>query len=89
MNDMRFKASWGLSALEGIVRGNVDDLRDSYIPSYVYYGVKDPKSLAMHIASDPLNCVAIGTGIALRSLDMLHNGEIFTYANIASNMAKR
>ncbi|MCQ2362284.1 MAG: rod shape-determining protein [Acidaminococcaceae bacterium] len=43
----------------------------------------------MHIASDPLNCVAIGTGIALRSLDMLHNGEIFTYANIASNMAKR
>ena len=53
MNDMRFKASWGLSALEGIVRGNVDELKDSYIPSYVYYGVKDPKSLAMRMLGVP------------------------------------
>lgn len=53
MNSMRFKASWGLSALEGIVRGNVDELKDSYIPSYVYYGVKDPKSLAMRMLGVP------------------------------------
>lgn len=43
----------------------------------------------MHIATDPLNCVAMGTGIALKSLDMLHNGEVFTYANIASNMRRK
>lgn len=53
MNDIRFKASWGLSALEGIVRGNSDDMKDSYIPSYVYYGVQDPKSLAMRMLGVP------------------------------------
>ena len=53
MNDMRFKASWGLSALEGIVKGRENDLRDSYIPSYVYYGVDDPKSLAMRMLGIP------------------------------------
>ena len=53
MTSMRFKASWGLSALEGIVRGNEDDLKDSYIPSYVYYGVNDPKSLALRMLGVP------------------------------------
>lgn len=53
MTSMRFKASWGLSALEGIVRGNEDDMKDSYIPSYVYYGVNDPKSLAMRMLGVP------------------------------------
>lgn len=53
MTGMRFKASWGLSALEGIVRGNEDDMKDSYIPSYVYYGVNDPKSLAMRMLGVP------------------------------------
>ena len=43
----------------------------------------------MHIATDPLNCVAIGTGMALKYLDYLHNGEVFTYANIASNTTKK
>ena len=53
ITSMRFKASWGLSALEGIVRGNADDLKDSYIPSYVFYGVDDPKSLAMRMLGVP------------------------------------
>lgn len=53
MTGMRFKASWGLSALEGIVRGNEEDMKDSYIPSYVYYGVNDPKSLAMRMLGVP------------------------------------
>lgn len=53
MNSMRFKASWGLSALEGIVRGNEDEVRDSYIPSYVYYGVDDKKALAMRMLGIP------------------------------------
>jgi len=39
--------------LEGIVKGSEDDLRDSYIPSYVYYGVEDPKSLAMRMLGVP------------------------------------
>lgn len=43
----------------------------------------------IHIATDPLNCVVIGMGTALKSLDMLHNGEVFSYATLASNMRRK
>ena len=43
----------------------------------------------IHIATDPLDCVAQGTGIALKSLGLLHNGEIFSYANMAANTRKK
>lgn len=52
MNDIRFKASWGLSALEGIVRGN-EDIKDSHIPSLVYFGVDNEKSLALRMIGVP------------------------------------
>jgi len=52
MNDIRFKASWGLSALEGIVKGN-EDIKDSHIPSLVYYGVDNEKSLAFRMVGVP------------------------------------
>lgn len=52
MNDIRFKASWGLSALEGIVRGN-EDIKDSHIPSLVYFGVDNEKSLAFRMIGIP------------------------------------
>jgi hypothetical protein len=53
MNDIRFKASWGLSALEGIVKGNENNIRDSYIPSLVYFGVDNEKSLALRMIGIP------------------------------------
>lgn len=53
LNQLRFKASWGLSALEGIVKGNENEMRDSYIPSYVYYGVDNNPSLAMRMLGIP------------------------------------
>lgn len=53
MNDIRFKTSWGLSALEGIVKGNQDELQDSYIPSLVYYGVDSEKPLALRMLGIP------------------------------------
>lgn len=53
MNQLRFKASWGLSALEGIVKGNEDEMKDSYIPSYVYYGVDNNPALAMRMLGIP------------------------------------
>ncbi len=53
MNDIRFKSSWGLSALEGIVKGNQDELQDSYIPSLVYYGVDSEKPLALRMLGIP------------------------------------
>lgn len=53
MNQLRFKASWGLSALEGIVKGNENEIKDSYIPSYVYYGVDNNPSLAMRMLGIP------------------------------------
>ena len=53
MNDIRFKASWGLSALEGIVRGNNNEIKDSHIPSYVYYGVENEESLAFRMIGIP------------------------------------
>ena len=53
MSDIRFKTSWGLSALEGIVKGNFKDIKDSYIPSLVYFGVKDEKSLMLRMVGVP------------------------------------
>jgi len=53
MNSARFKASWGLSALEGIVKGFETDVKDSYVPSYVYYGVDDKKALALRMVGIP------------------------------------
>ncbi|MDR1974328.1 MAG: DEAD/DEAH box helicase [Bacteroidales bacterium] len=53
MNDIRFKASWGLSALEGIVRGNENEIKDSFIPSLVYFGVDNEKSLALRMIGVP------------------------------------
>ena len=52
MNDIRFKASWGLSALEGIVRGS-EEIKDSHIPSLVYFGVDNEKSLAFRMIGAP------------------------------------
>lgn len=52
MNDIRFKASWGLSALEGIVR-NDKEIKDSFIPSLVYYGVDNEKSLILRMVGVP------------------------------------
>ena len=49
MNSARFKASWGLSALEGIVKGVNAEVKDSYVPSFVYYGVDDKKALALRM----------------------------------------
>jgi superfamily II DNA/RNA helicase len=53
MNDIRFKASWGLSALEGIVRGNENEINDSYVPSMVYFGVDNEKALALRMIGIP------------------------------------
>lgn len=52
MNDLRFKTSWGLSALEGIVKGN-EDIKDSHIPSLVYFGVDNEKALAFRMIGAP------------------------------------
>lgn len=52
MNDIRFKASWGLSALEGIVRGNAE-IKDSHIPSLVYFGVDNEEALAFRMIGAP------------------------------------
>lgn len=49
-----FKASWGLSALEGIVNGSEEETADnSHIPSMVYYGVKSPEAIAMRMLGVP------------------------------------
>jgi len=55
MNDIRFKSSWGLSALEGIVKGNEVDIKDTYVPSFAYYGVDNEKSLALRMIGIPRN----------------------------------
>jgi hypothetical protein len=53
MNDIRFKASWGLSALEGIIKGDETEIHDSLIPSLVYFGVDSDKSLALRMIGIP------------------------------------
>lgn len=52
MNEIRFKASWGLSALEGIVRGS-EEIKDSHIPSLVYFGVDNEDALAFRMIGAP------------------------------------
>ncbi|MBK8622628.1 MAG: DEAD/DEAH box helicase [Saprospiraceae bacterium] len=52
MNDIRFKASWGLSALEGIIRGK-EEIKDSHIPSLVYFGVDNEEALAFRMIGAP------------------------------------
>ena len=70
-NDLRFKASWGLSALEGIVKGVDGNVVDSYVPSYVYYGVGDKKALAMRMIGIPRSLSA--------SLSQIIDGDISNY----------
>jgi hypothetical protein len=53
MKDISFKSSWGLSALEGIIKGNSEEIKDSYIPSMIYYGVDNEKSLALRMVGIP------------------------------------
>jgi len=54
INSARFKASWGLSALEGIVNASENDIKEnSYVPSLVYFGVDSKDSLMMRMAGIP------------------------------------
>ncbi|MCX2481848.1 DEAD/DEAH box helicase [Pedobacter sp. MC2016-15] len=54
INNTRFKASWGLGALEGIVNSSNNQLKEnSYIPSMVYYGVDTEGALLMRMAGVP------------------------------------
>lgn len=39
--------------------------------------------ITTHIADDPLECVALGTGKALENLDKLHPGTVYTASNLA------
>lgn len=72
MNGARFKASWGLSALEGIVKGIDSDIKDSYVPSYVYYGVDSEKALALRMVGVPR--------VVASSLTQALTGDISTYS---------
>ena len=38
--------------------------------------------ITTHIADDPLECVALGTGKALENLDKLHPGTVYTASNL-------
>ena len=72
MNGAKFKASWGLSALEGIVKGVDNDVRDSYVPSFVYYGVDEKKALALRM-------IGIPRGLSL-SLSQAIYGDVSNYS---------
>ncbi|HCE46770.1 MAG TPA: hypothetical protein DET40_24750 [Lentisphaeria bacterium] len=54
INSARFKASWGLGALEGIINASESDIKEnSYIPSFVYFGVDTKEALLMRMAGIP------------------------------------
>lgn len=72
INEIRFKSSWGLSALEGIVKGNEDDIKDTYVPSFAYYGVDNEKSLALRMIGVPR--------LLSGSLSQIIDKDIFTYS---------
>lgn len=86
MNDMRFKASWGLSALEGIVRGNNDDMKDSFIPSFVYYGVDDQRALALRMLGIPRSLSKSMSKVLPQDLTNLSFGRL---RNTINNLSLR
>lgn len=54
INSARFKASWGLGALEGIVRASGEELKEnSHVPSLVYYGVDSKEALILRMTGVP------------------------------------
>ncbi|MFC3355513.1 DEAD/DEAH box helicase [Sphingobacterium zeae] len=54
INNVRFKASWGLGALEGIVNSSGEQLSEnSYISSMIYYGVDTENALLMRMIGVP------------------------------------
>lgn len=44
--------------------------------------IQKDTGITTHIAENPLDCVALGTGKALESLDQLHPGTIFNSSNL-------
>lgn len=68
INNARFKASWGLGALEGIVKAKDDDLEEnSYIASMVYYGVDSEDALLMRMAGVPRRLAGSLSGILAKN----------------------
>lgn len=54
INDARFKASWGLGALEGIIQSSEGKMKEnSYVPSFVYFGVDNKEALLMRMVGVP------------------------------------
>ena len=82
MNEIRFKASWGLSALEGIIRGNENEIKDSYIPSMVYFGVDTEKALALRMIGVPR--------ILSSSLQVVLKNDLnqYTYRDLRSKISQ-
>lgn len=82
INDMRFKTSWGLSALEGIVRENEEDIKDSFVPSYIYFGVDNEKSLLLRMVGIPRSLS--------NSMSQMLGKDIrkYTYGEVRSNIKK-
>lgn len=79
MNEIRFKASWGLSALEGIVRGN-EDIKDSHIPSLVYFGVDNEEALAFRMIGAPR-----ALSVSLQSI-LAKNLNEYSYKSLRSRV---
>ncbi len=76
MGDIRFKASWGLSALEGIVKGDIEDMKDSYIPSLVYFGVNNEKSLMLRMVGVPRSLSNSLSGIIEKDISSYSFSEV-------------
>ena len=54
-----FRSSWGLSALEGIVNSQDDDVAEnSHIPSMVFYGVDRKEAIAVRMLGVPRSIAA-------------------------------
>jgi superfamily II DNA/RNA helicase len=69
-----FKTSWGLSALEGIVKSKNEEIEESsHIPSMVYFGVNTPQAVAMRMLGVP-------RGIAGNIANFIYEGEEKKYS---------
>ncbi len=56
LTETTFKSSWGLSALEGIVKASGEEIAENtHIPSLLYYGVNNKASIPYRMVGIPRN----------------------------------
>jgi len=82
LSSATFKSSWGMSALEGVLRTTNEDIAEnSHIPSYLYFGVNSKPAVGYRMIGVPRR---ISNNIS----DYFHGDEPRTYTEIRKRISE-